>query len=638
MSAAPFSAAGGLAAANVARWNLGVWLALGSGVGGTVNSLAVFADRGDGLEIHAAGSFTTAGGAPASRLAKWNGASWLILGPGADGTVTTLIPATAGGARRFSPAAFSSRPACGWPTAAAFWRDGVWSPATSDAGGQGLDGNIDALAVHDAGAGPALFAIGSFRLPGWPEVAQVGAAKWNGAAWSLVGSAGLSAFKEALLSFDDGDGPALYAAGWQTSMATGTTGWVVRLDGGNWTSIGTGPPAKPPIYALAGYDDGNGPALYAGGHFTSIPGGTSFASSIAKWDGAGWQALGPGVFGAVRALAVFDDGGGSALYAAGDVENIGGPSGTPVGRIARWNGSTWSALGAGLDGTVTALAVWNDGGGSALYAAGDFATAGGQPASRTAKWNGSTWSALGSGLDGEVKELAVFDDGAGSALYATGAFTTAGGRPAAGAARWDGAAWTPVGTGGGPVAASLAVFDSGAGPALYFGGKVLQTGGFASVGLGQFCRPGVFADGFERLHRRLERDLALSGLLRPIFVHGEIRCPSFPACCRAFRPPSPCWRFWPRRRPPNFRPAPPAAPGSAATTYRAWRKMAPRSIWTWSTPAPFSTTAAAAVRLSSSAAASTPPTTWRSTGPPSGMANPGRRCPAVLRHRAWSMR
>lgn len=77
-------------------------------------------------------------------------------------------------------------------------------------------------------------------------------------------------------------------------------------------------------------------------------------------------------------------------------------------RIARWNGSGWSALGSNGAGNgaltdyVHTLAV----SGSDPYVGGAFANAAGIPeADRVAKWDGSGWSALGSdgAGDGAIK-------------------------------------------------------------------------------------------------------------------------------------------------------------------------------------------------------------------------------------------
>jgi hypothetical protein len=122
----------------------------------------------------------------------------------------------------------------------------------------------------------------------------------------------------------------------------------------------------------------------------------------------------------VYALTVFDDGGGPALYAGGNFATAGGPA---ASHIAKWNGTSWSALGGGVDSDVYALTVFDDGGGPALYAGGFFTTASGAAANRIAKWSGTSWSALGSGVDSSVWTLAVFDDVHGPALYAAGNFT-----------------------------------------------------------------------------------------------------------------------------------------------------------------------------------------------------------------------
>jgi hypothetical protein len=71
----------------------------------------------------------------------------------------------------------------------------------------------------------------------------------------------------ALAVFDDGTGPALYAGG-----------VVAKWDGSTWTALSTG---LGDVYALTVFDDGTGPALYVGGRFY-----------IRKWDGANWTAVG----------------------------------------------------------------------------------------------------------------------------------------------------------------------------------------------------------------------------------------------------------------------------------------------------------------------------------------------------------
>ena len=141
----------------------------------------------------------------------------------------------------------------------------------------------------------------------------------------------------------------------------------------------------------------------------------------------------------VSALTVFDDGGGPALYAGGSFTTAGGIS---ANRIAKWDGTSWSALGTGLGGWVRALTVFDDGGGPALYAGGDFTTAGGVDANYIAKWDGASWAPLSTGMGGTigfpgVYALAVFDDDGGPALYAGGGFTTAGDNVSAYFAKWS---------------------------------------------------------------------------------------------------------------------------------------------------------------------------------------------------------
>jgi hypothetical protein len=212
---------------------------------------------------------------------------------------------------------------------------------------------------------------------------------------------------------------------------------------------------------------------------------------------------------------VYDDGSGPALYVGGHFTAAGG---VPVNHVARWDGVSWSALtgaaGTGTDDSVSALAVYDDGGGPALYVGGHFTAAGGVPASRVAKWDGQAWSALsgpsGSGVDDDsqfpfVGALAVYDDGGGLGLYVGGSFQRAGGLVANRIARWDGDGWSalsgPAGTGINGLFKSvlaLGVYDDGDGPALYVGGHFDGAGGVPSRNIAKWaCAAPVFADGFE---------------------------------------------------------------------------------------------------------------------------------------------
>ncbi len=100
-------------------------------------------------------------------------------------------------------------------------------------------------------------------------------------------------------------------------------------------------------------------------------------------------------------------------------------------------------------GQVHAMAVWNDGSGAHLYVGGEFTHAGEAAAAYIARWDGSHWSRLGAGLEGTVRALVVLDDGRGPALYAAGSI----GR----VARWDGKEWSPVATVPGVVSVMTAV-------------------------------------------------------------------------------------------------------------------------------------------------------------------------------------
>src|SRR4051812_32090434 len=77
-----------------------------------------------------------------------------------------------------------------------------------------------------------------------------------------------------------------------------------------------------------------------------------------------------------------------------------------------------------------------------LYVAGSFIKAGGDSATNIAKWDGTNWSALGSGLNGTIRSLSA----SGSNVYVSGNFVLPG-RGSFGLISWNGAAWTGVDAG-----------------------------------------------------------------------------------------------------------------------------------------------------------------------------------------------
>ncbi len=208
------------------------------------------------------------------------------------------------------------------------------------------------------------------------------------------------------------------------------------LGDARWSEIFQRAGTSSQVYALAVV----GSDLYVGGIFDYA--GGVFAPRVAKWDGTTWSAIGPTMGGYVYALAV----NGTTLYVGGYFSEAGGISANNIAQYDSVTG-TWSALGSGVDGFVHALAV--DGSGN-LYAGGRFTHAGGNAASGVAKWDGANWSALGSGMGGSypwVYALAV--DGSGN-LYAGGDFTSrreatwpSGTPPPALGARWAAARTAP---------------------------------------------------------------------------------------------------------------------------------------------------------------------------------------------------
>jgi hypothetical protein len=493
-----FTTAGGVSANRIAKWNGSSWSPLGSGLNAPVHALAVFDDgAGGGPALYAGGEFTNVAGSGAGYIAKWDGSTWSPVGGGASYIVNALaVFAPAGGATELYAGGYFTTVGGTSANHIARWNGSSWSSVGPS---PGLDERVWSLYATHAGASgaPTLYVGGLFDNAGGTPAQSIVA--WDGSSWSALGS-GFSGVGASAVMFDDGQGagPTLYAGGGIASDSTVLNG-IGRWNGTSWSALNSGKGADSAVDAMTVFDDGQGggPELYAAGEFTTP--GTAIASEIARWNGSSWSALGDPyalVGGGVSGLAVHDDGSGSgnALYATGWF--------VAFNKVAKWNGSTWSSLGSGLPGGNDdiggALASFDDGSGTALYLGGGFSSVGGVNTHNVARWDGSSWSAVGGGIGSHyndfVDAFTVFDDGSGPALYAAGLFTVAGGVGANNIAKWDGSMWSPLGSGltgsgsGFHYVTALTVWDdgTGSGPALYAAGLFTTAGGNSALNIAKW--------------------------------------------------------------------------------------------------------------------------------------------------------
>jgi hypothetical protein len=491
-----FDSAGGTAASGIAQLSGSEWSGIGditAAGAADVNGLAVADDK-----LYATGEFTTAGGADVVNFAVRTGTSWTQAGGGLA-TAGDALAATGSGVVVAGSFA-NTNDGKHQLAAVALW-DTSWTSLGN--GAQLLNanpGSINALAPD--GTADGVWAAGQFNQLG--AVAANGIGHWTGTAWKSLstglgigtGAGGGVAHAMVVLKgqlyvagqFDRaGPSPANNIARWDGThwhaLGSGVSGGRVNAlavvagklyAGGSFSSAGGKPvsgvaawdvaahtwsalPGKPAfthgnIYALA--SDG-GHHLYIGGDYGSVtvrrvskvtPGLVRFDSTATRTDLARFPVIG-GSNGQIQTLLVAKSG---DLYIGGTFTRAGtrsGVAGINAARVAVWHAATsqkWAAVGAGTDGTVSALAI----SGGLLYATGTFTAAGGQHHPGIAAYRLSTakWAGLGSG--GLLGHTNFGDYGAayGYSLQPAGAagvwvggdFVQAGTTPAGSVARWTG--------------------------------------------------------------------------------------------------------------------------------------------------------------------------------------------------------
>jgi hypothetical protein len=501
--AGEFTDANGIAAADkIARLNLdtNTWEALGadSGGDGSIDNWVLSVAVDSNGVVYAGGFFTDADEVTAAdRIAKWDSVNdWQAMGNSAlNGIVGSIAIDSANNVY----AGGNFYDAAGIPEAdyIAKWNGSTWSAL----GGNGAGGGAITTNFSYGGgtvvqeliiAGNILYAVGPLGLANDATADFVVQYNLNTNTWSGLGNNGagngsIRGFTSAIYV----SGGTVYVGGTFPKVNNGgnlvdASENVARFTSGNWQGLsGENMLSNSYIESIVS----SGTEVYVAGHFTRFAG--DYIGYIARWDGSAWHSLGnenvysPALNGAVYDLEIY----GSDLYAVGSFTTVNN-NGTNVpggARVAKWDGSTWSALGNGINnGTVYDVEV--DGNGN-VYVGGSFTNADGNPAAdRIAMWNGASWNALASNgagdgaLNGDVYALEVN----GTDLYVGGGFTNTLDTSntaipnASFLAKWNGSSWSAMPNLSTPLNSSVFTITR-SGTDVYIGGQFFNLNGISTA-------------------------------------------------------------------------------------------------------------------------------------------------------------
>ncbi|HEX6812850.1 MAG TPA: hypothetical protein VF384_14585 [Planctomycetota bacterium] len=350
----------------------------------------------------------------------------------------------------------------------------------------GVDGTVNAAISWDPDGGgplaPLTVVAGTFAFAGSVAANNIAAYDHATGVWSAFGSGTNGVVAELAVL---GNGRLVACGNFATAGGVPANG-IAAWDGSAWQALGSG--TNGVVRALLELPNGD---LIAGGNFT-LAGGIA-AQGVARWDGVMWSAVG-------APAGLHGDGGVACLAALPNGDLVAGGNFSPsfgavAHRVARFDGTTWSAMGAGMNRAVWTFHVRPNG---ELLAGGEFTLVGASAVNRIARWTGTAWAPLGSGITWSlfppvtayVAEIVTLP---GGDVMAGGFFSHAGGLPAYCMARWNGTTWSPYALGAVGVTAMLVLPDGSLLASHHPGIGVAVWNGTTWVAMGSGIGSTVFA-------------------------------------------------------------------------------------------------------------------------------------------------
>lgn len=330
----------------VKRSSNGTWSALSTGLSGGSAAATSVAIHPDGT-IYVGGDFTDAGGSGAQYAAKYNPSTntfSVIKGATSFNSIVYSIVIDQNGYVYFG-GQFTNVDGI----AAA---DGIvqYNPTanTFSALGTGVSvAGSDYVTDMDFDSSGNLYAVGTFATMG--GVANTaGVAKWNGSAWSALGT-GANNDVSCVLCV----GTNVYIGGIFTlAGGVANTVRIARWNGSTWNAMGTG--ANAGVYDL---DVGLDGYIYIAGDFTTLNG--SDIRYFGKWNGVSFDVVGSAnaLNTTARSCKVAPDG---TIYIAGDFTAVNGI--TLPDRMVRWDGSSFLPLDVNLPSSGVSISAISPGG------------------------------------------------------------------------------------------------------------------------------------------------------------------------------------------------------------------------------------------------------------------------------------